>query len=58
LALIVEDNGVGCAADKQERIGSRLTRLLAEQLEARLAWEDAEPGCRVHLDFFPKYPTG
>jgi two-component sensor histidine kinase len=54
LALTVEDNGVGCPADKQEHIGSRLTRLLAEQLEAKLAWEDAGPGCRVHLEFFPK----
>jgi two-component sensor histidine kinase len=54
LALIVEDNGVGCPADKQEHIGSRLTRLLAEQIEAKLAWEDARPGCRVHLEFSPR----
>jgi two-component sensor histidine kinase len=58
LALIVEDNGVGCAADKQERIGSRLTRLLAEQLEAKLTWEDAGPGCRVRLEFSPRNPIG
>jgi two-component sensor histidine kinase len=57
LVLIVEDNGVGCSADKQERTGSRLTRLLAEQLEAKLAWEDAQPGCRVRVEFAPNYPT-
>jgi two-component sensor histidine kinase len=33
LALTVEDNGVGCPTDKQEHIGSRLTRLLAEQMK-------------------------
>jgi two-component sensor histidine kinase len=54
LALTVEDNGVGCAPDKQERIGSRLTRLLAEQLEAKVTWEDAGSGCRVQVEFSPK----
>lgn len=47
LNLIVHDNGVGCPASKEERIGSRLTRLLAQQLEAKISWEDAAPGCRV-----------
>lgn len=50
-ALIVEDNGVGCPLHKEERLGSRLTRLLAEQLGAKLAWEDASPGCRVRIEF-------
>src|SRR5215510_3827375 len=58
LALVVEDNGVGCPLNKQERTGSRLTRLLAEQLQARLAWEDAGPGCRVRVKFSPRYPIG
>src|SRR5215471_2008641 len=53
LVLMVEDNGVGCPPDKQERIGSRLIRLLAEQLKAKLAWEDIGQGCRVRLEFFP-----
>lgn len=51
--LIVEDNGVGCPTDKPERLGSRLTRLLAQQLEAKLSWEDAKPGCRICLQFRP-----
>lgn len=50
LTLIVEDNGIGCPADRQERLGSRLTRLLAEQLGGRLVTEDAAPGCRVRLE--------
>jgi two-component sensor histidine kinase len=51
--LVVEDNGVGCPADKQERLGSRLMRLLAEQLGARIAWEEAGPGCRVRVETMP-----
>jgi two-component sensor histidine kinase len=58
LTLMVEDNGAGCPVDRQERVGSRLTRLLAEQLGAELAWEDAAPGCRVRLKFDPNYPIG
>jgi len=51
LHLLVEDNGVGCPLHKNERLGSRLTRLLAEQLGAKLAWEEASPGCRVRVEF-------
>jgi two-component sensor histidine kinase len=51
--LTVEDNGVGCPIDKKERLGSRLTRLLAEQLGAKLSWEETGSGCRVRLEFFP-----
>lgn len=53
LLLTVEDDGVGCPAQKQERLGSRLTRLLAAQLGATLSWEDGQPGCRVRLQFSP-----
>jgi two-component sensor histidine kinase len=56
LALTVEDNGVGCPRGRHERLGSRLTRLLAEQLKAKLAWEEAGPGCRICVEFFPNYP--
>jgi two-component sensor histidine kinase len=51
LDLVVEDNGVGCPFHKTERLGSRLTRLLAEQLGAKLAWGEASPGCRVRVEF-------
>jgi two-component system, sensor histidine kinase PdtaS len=51
LHLLVEDNGVGCPLHKNERLGSRLTRLLAEQLGTKLAWEEASPGCRVRIEF-------
>jgi two-component sensor histidine kinase len=50
LDLIVEDNGIGYASEKLERLGSRLTKLLAEQLGAKVAWEDATPGCRVRIE--------
>ena len=53
LHLLVEDNGVGCPLKKNERLGSRLTRLLAEQLGAKLAWEEASPGCRVRVEYLP-----
>ncbi|MDQ8730538.1 sensor histidine kinase [Bradyrhizobium sp. LHD-71] len=55
LVLAIEDNGVGCPTDRQEHIGSRLIRLLAEQLEAKLTYEDAGPGCRVRVEFIPRY---
>jgi two-component sensor histidine kinase len=51
LTLVVEDNGIGPPTDKQENLGSRLTQLFAEQLRAKLSWEDARPGCRVRLEF-------
>src|SRR5206468_10226684 len=47
LTLIVEDNGIGCPPTREERLGSRLTRLLAQQLGATVTWERGEPGCRV-----------
>ena len=55
LTIFVEDNGVGLPPDRQERLGSQLTRLLAKQLGAKLFWEDATPGCRVRLVFSPTY---
>lgn len=47
LTLIVEDNGIGFPPSREERLGSRLTRLLAEQLGATITWEKDGPGCRV-----------
>lgn len=54
LSLVIEDNGVGCPLDRRQGLGSRLTQLLAEQLGAKLAWEEAAPGCRVRLEFTPR----
>jgi two-component sensor histidine kinase len=49
LELAVEDNGVGCPVDKQERLGSRLMRLFAQQLGADVSWEAGSPGCVVRV---------
>ena len=49
--LTVSDDGVGCPADRTERLGSRLTRLLAQQLGATITWEPGSPGCRVRAVF-------
>jgi two-component sensor histidine kinase len=49
LVLVVEDNGVGLSAERREGLGSRLTRLLAEQLGATATWENANPGARVRI---------
>lgn len=49
ITLTVADDGVGCAVNKTERLGSRLTRLLAQQLGATIVWEDANPGCKVRV---------
>jgi two-component sensor histidine kinase len=51
VSFIVEDNGVGWPLEKEERLGSRLIRLLAEQLGAKINWEDALPSCRERLEF-------
>jgi len=51
MSFIVEDNGVGSPLEKEERLGSRLIRLLAEQLGAKIIWEDALPGCCARLEF-------
>lgn len=48
--LIVEDNGVGLPADRKSGIGTRLARLLAQQVKGSIAWEDGNPGCRVRVE--------
>ena len=49
LALVVEDNGNGCPEDSKEGLGSRIVRLLAEQLGSAITRVSAKPGCRVSL---------
>lgn len=49
LELIVEDNGEGCPQDAKEGLGSRIVRLLAQQLGSTIRREAANPGCRVSL---------
>ena len=55
LILVVKDDGVGCPADRPEGIGSRLLRLLAQQLRASMTWEMHEPGCQVQITFSATY---
>lgn len=47
LALSVEDDGVGCPDAPTEGLGSRVVRLLVQQLRGRMTREPAKPGCRV-----------
>jgi two-component sensor histidine kinase len=49
LELVVEDNGKGCPEDAKEGLGSRIVRLLAQQLGSTLRRTAANPGCRVSL---------
>jgi two-component sensor histidine kinase len=51
ISLAVEDDGIGCPAARDERLGSRLTKLLAQQLGAEISWSSGEPGCHVALSF-------
>ncbi|HEX2556412.1 MAG TPA: histidine kinase dimerization/phosphoacceptor domain -containing protein [Microvirga sp.] len=44
--LSVEDNGIGCTAS-DEGLGTRLTRLLVQQLGGSIQREAGSPGCRV-----------
>ena len=49
LELAVEDNGKGCPQDAKEGLGSRIVRLLAQQLDSAVTCAPANPGCRVSL---------
>ena len=49
LELVVEDNGKGCPEDAKEGLGSRIVRLLAQQLGTTIRREGANPGYRVSL---------
>jgi two-component sensor histidine kinase len=49
LVLSVSDNGVGMPELAKKGIGSKVVALLTQQLNGRLAYEDAQPGCRVVL---------
>jgi two-component system, sensor histidine kinase PdtaS len=49
LELVVEDNGMGCPEDAKEGLGSRIVRLLAQQLGTTVRRTAANPGCRVSL---------
>lgn len=50
IVLLVRDDGIGCPLPK-EGIGTRLTRLLAQQLRASIEWERPERGCLVRVSF-------
>lgn len=43
----VADDGVGCPVTRQERLGSRLTRLLAAELGGLIEWDEGHSGCAV-----------
>ncbi|HUI98252.1 MAG TPA: sensor histidine kinase, partial [Xanthobacteraceae bacterium] len=47
LMLLVEDDGAGCPDQAAEGLGSRLVRLLVQQLRGRITREPGNPGCRV-----------
>jgi two-component sensor histidine kinase len=49
LTLVVEDDGIGCPDAPSEGLGSRLVRLLVQQLRGRMTREPAAPGCRVTI---------
>jgi two-component sensor histidine kinase len=51
LELIVEDDGKGCPEGAKEGSGSRIVRLLAQQLRGQVKIESAEPGCRMIIAF-------
>lgn len=51
LELVVEDNGKGCPHGAKEGLGSRIVRLLAQQLKGDVTTESAGPGCRKIIAF-------
>ena len=49
LLLVVEDDGAGCPERAPEGLGSRLVRLLVQQLRGHMTREPGNPGCRVAI---------
>lgn len=49
LALRIEDDGIGCPEDAKDGLGSRLVRLLVQQLGGEVRREPTHPGCRVDI---------
>jgi two-component sensor histidine kinase len=49
LELAIEDNGKGCPEGAKEGLGSRIVRLLAQQLESTMTRAATNPGCRIAL---------
>ena len=50
LRLTVEDDGAGCAKDAPARLGSKIVRLLTQQLGGTMARENTRPGCKVVVE--------
>lgn len=50
LTLLIRDDGVGCSREITEGMGTRLVRLLAQQLGAKIAWEHPTVGCQVRVE--------
>jgi two-component sensor histidine kinase len=49
LTLVVADNGAGCPEHAKDGLGSRLTRLLVQQMGGTMTREPAAPGCRITI---------
>jgi len=49
LELVIDDNGKGCPEDAKEGLGSRIVRLLVQQLGGTMTRAAGNPGCRVSL---------
>jgi len=49
LTLEVEDDGIGCPDAPTEGLGSRLVRLLVQQLRGQMTRAASAPGCRIAI---------
>jgi len=49
LTLEIEDDGIGCPEMPSEGLGSRLVRLLVQQLRGQMTRVASVPGCRVTI---------
>jgi two-component sensor histidine kinase len=49
IELSVEDDGVGCPQHGEPGLGTKLVKLLVDQLGGVLKREDLDPGCRVSV---------
>lgn len=59
--FVVSDNGVGLPLgydqNTSKSLGMKLINSLGRQLGGKLEWQDAQPGTRFILEFFPQIPA-
>jgi two-component sensor histidine kinase len=51
MLLSVSDDGVGCAQEHREGLGTRLIKTFVQQLGGSVRRQEINPGCRIVVEF-------